>query len=126
MVVLGYNKDYLINVLDFEGNPLFRFKREYIPGKFEAWKPGSILPKFNPAFYKYIILDDNKNLWFRQYTKSTVTDSIYDIFSPDGIYIQQAVVPHRIYQIKNRKAYCIIRTEEDYRIVKRFRMIELE
>jgi hypothetical protein len=37
--------------------------------------------------------------------------------------MKQVVVPHRIHRIKNGKAYCIVRNEEGFYFIKRFRFI---
>ena len=77
---------------------------------------------FSPS----IIFDEEGNLWLWHYTGKEEQEGMYmhDVFSPDGIYIKQVVVPHRIHRIKNGKAYCIVINEEDFRFIKRFRFIK--
>lgn len=52
--------------------------------------------------------------------------SIYDIFSPEGIYLKQVHVPHHIYELWKGKAYTIMRTEDDFRVLKCFQLAEPE
>jgi hypothetical protein len=73
-----------------------------------------------------IEVDEGGNLWLRQYVSEEEEGYKFDIFSPEGIYLKQVVVPHPIDEIKNGKFYCIARTEEDFRIVKRFRLVSKE
>lgn len=49
---------------------------------------------------------------------------VYDVFSPDGIYLKQVVVKHRIYQLFEGKVYNLVRDEDDFIAVKRFLLVE--
>lgn len=122
----GYSENYQMSVFNPDGQLAFKFGREFTPLKNEKYKEGAIVPEYWPAFYRDIFFDEDGNLWLRQYTTEERETFIYDIFSPEGIYLRQVVSPHRIYVMKNGKAYCVVRTEEDYRIVKRFRILYKE
>ena len=123
----GYNENYRIDAYDAEGNLLFKFGRDFTRQKHPGFKPGSVAPEFYPAFYsRYYCFDEGGNLWLLQYTEEGVEHSVYDVFSAEGIYIKQTIVPHRILQIRNHRAYGIVVTEEEFRVVKRFRMVESE
>ncbi len=52
--------------------------------------------------------------------------SIYDVFSPERIYLKQVHIPQHIYELRKGKAYTIMRTEDDFLVVKCFQMHELE
>lgn len=119
----GYNENYQLSVYDPDGELIFKFGRDFIPIKYEKYKGGAN-PEYWSAFSQYMFFDDEGNLWLWHYA-GTEEEEVYeyDIFSPEGIYLRQVVVPHRIYRIKNGKVYSIIRDEEGYRYVKRFRMV---
>jgi hypothetical protein len=120
---IGYSRDYLISVLDKKGTPIFKFGREFERIKHPEYSPDLAHPKHYPAFNsRYLFFDDNGNLWLKQYMKSKEPEHVYDVFSPEGIYIQQAVVPMRIYQIHRGIAYTILRYEERVYEAKRFKL----
>lgn len=120
----GFNQYYRINVFDPEGNRLFAFAREYIPVKNKRYSGRPLQLKYQPAFRSGgWILDDKENLWIPIYSENE-DEMVYDVFSPEGIYLQQVTVPHLIYQLKNKKAYSIVSTEEGFRVVMRFKLRE--
>jgi hypothetical protein len=95
--------------------------------KHPHYSPDRAHPEFYPAFYdRYYFFDDDNNLWLRQYTAEEDVDlGIYDVFSSDGIYLKQLHLPHHLYEFKNGRAYTILRTEEDFIIVKCFKLVEV-
>lgn len=124
---MGYNDKYWLDAYDAEGNHLFKFGKEFIPLKHPRYKPGSTTPEFYPAFYsRNNCYDDEGNLWLRQYTEEGVEHSVYDIFSPDGIYLKRVEVPQPIWRIQGARAYSIIRSEDGYILVKKYAMKEVE
>ena len=124
---IGYNQDYMISVYDLDYNLLFKFGRDFTPIKHPHYAPDKGHPEYYPAFYsRYFFFDDDGNLWLRQYVKEGIELSIYDIFSPEGIYLKQIHVPHHIYKLWKGKAYTIMLTEDDFRVVKCFRLVEPE
>lgn len=122
---LGYSRDYLITVLDKKGKPLFKFGREFTPIKHPLYSPDLAHPEYYPAFYsKNLFFDDYGNLWLKQYTEDDEIGHLYDVFSPDGIFIRQAVVPEKILRYQNGKAYSIVEFESGIRAVKCYKLIE--
>ena len=120
---IGYNKNYRLDVYDPDGELIFGFGREFTPIKYENYRGGAS-PEFWSAFFQHLIFDDESNLWLWHPTGKEEEESYeYDVFSPDGIYVKQVVVPHRIHRIKNGKAYCIVRNEEGFSFIKRFRFV---
>lgn len=120
---LGYSRDYLISVLDKKGNPIFKFGREFKPIKHPEFSRDLAHPRYYPAFNsRFLFFDDESNLWLKQYMKSGEPEHVYDVFSPDGVYIQQAVVPARLYKLHNGIAYTIIRYERGVYEAKRFKL----
>jgi hypothetical protein len=118
---IGYNEKYRLDVYDPDGELVFGFGREFTPIGYEDYR-GGISPEFWSPFFHHLIFDDESNLWLWHPTGKEEEDGyVYDIFSPGGIYVKQAVVPHRIQRIKDGKAYCIIRNEEGFSFIKCFR-----
>jgi len=118
---VGYNETYQLTVYSPDGKPEFRFGREYAPVDNKYYKGLFGQKKYMPAFKRMIIFDERGNLWVEPYTTDE-TKVIYDVFSPEGIYLQQVTLANRIYQFKNGKAYSLIRPEDSYAMVKRFRL----
>lgn len=119
----GYSENYLISVYDQEADLLFRFGRKFKPlPDTQKWLEG--ISDHLPAFSRSWILDDAGNLWIELYRLSRDQEITYDIFSPEGIYLKHVQVKHRIETIKNQRAYCIVPSDEELPLVKRYRMIE--
>lgn len=119
----GYNEKYQLSVYDPNGELMFKFGRDFTPIKYEKYKGGAN-PEYWSAFSRSMFFDDEGNLWLWHYTGTEEEKGYeYDVFSPAGIYLRQVVVPHRIFRIKEGKVYSIVRDEEDYRYVKRYRMV---
>lgn len=122
---IGYNKDYQISVYDPDWNLIFRFGRAFTPIKHPLYKPEMGHPEYYPAFSeRRTFFDDSGNLWLEQYTPEDVEEYVYDVFSPDGIYLKQVWLPETLYHVRGDKAYSILRTEEEFLVVKRFGMTE--
>jgi hypothetical protein len=123
-VYLGYNKDYRLDVHDPDWKLLFRFGREFTPVRHPEYKPDGAHPEFYPAFSDWRkFFDDKGNLWLEQYVEEGVKDHVFDVFSPDGVYLNQVQVPQALFLVRGDKAYSIIRTEDEILVVKRFRMV---
>jgi hypothetical protein len=123
-VYLGYNKDYRLDVRDPNWKLLFRFGREFTPIRNPEYKPDGADPEFYPAFSDWLkFFDDKGNLWLEQYVEEGVKDHVFDVFSPDGVYLKQIRVPQALCLVRGDKAYSIIRTEDELLVVKRFRMV---
>jgi hypothetical protein len=121
---IGYNENYRLDVYDPDGELIFGFGREFTPIKNENYKGGAG-PEFLSAFAQHLFFDDESNLWLWRRTGKEEEEKEgyeYDVFSPGGIYVKQVVVPRRIHRIKNGKAYCIIRNEEDFYFIKCFKI----
>lgn len=133
-VYLGYNKDYLLTAYDPDWKPVLRFGREFTPLRHPAYKPGGPHPEFYPAFSNWRkFFDDAGNLWLEQYVEGSVqadrnapassVDKVYDVFMPDGIYLRQVRVPQTLYLVRGDLAYGIVKTEDEFNVVKRFRIV---
>jgi hypothetical protein len=123
-VYLGHNKDYLLTVYDPEWKPVFRFGREFTPVRHPQYKADGPHPEFYPAFSDWRkFFDEQGNLWLEQYVDEGVKDHVFDVFSPDGIYLRQILVPETLHLVRGDAAYSIIRQEDEFLVVKRFRMV---
>ena len=123
----GYGDTYSVSVFNPDGSLDFKFGRQYspVPNKY-AGKPGQ--PK-NVGIFNVItrrwLFDNEGNIWIEFYTGEDEPEHIvYDVFSPEGIYLKQAQVKHRIVQFFDGKAYCFVRDENDFVAVKRFELVE--
>jgi hypothetical protein len=121
-ILAGYNEKYEISVYDPDGKILFRFGREYKPLKIKSSRRGAKGPDSFPAFSPDFFFDDAGNAWFRLFKNEDDKDYLYDVFSPEGIYLRQIVAPFRIYQIRNGKAYAIVETDEGFKTLRCFRL----
>ncbi|MBN2414653.1 6-bladed beta-propeller [bacterium] len=122
-LIEGYNMDYRLNVIDEKGNALFNFGRPYdpVPNPYAGRGPHL---ETKPAFGRRILLEEKGNIWLKLYTKDPENENetvpvVYDVWSPDGIFIRQVTVPYTISAFHGGKAYCIRRTDEEV-TVKRF------
>lgn len=123
-VYLGYNKDYRLTVYDPDWRPVLRFGREFTPIKHPLYKPDGPNPEYYPAFSdRRKFFDDSGNLWLEQYVEESVKDKVYDVFSPEGIYLRQVRVPETLYLVRGDLAYGIVKTEDEFQVVKRFKLV---
>jgi hypothetical protein len=123
-IYLGFNKDYLLTVYDPDWKPVLRFGREFTPLRHPEYKPEGPHPEFYPAFSDWHkFFDAEGNLWLEQYVEEGLKDHVYDIFSPEGIYVKQIRVPETLFLVRGDVAYSIIRQEDEFLVVKRFRLV---
>jgi len=124
---VGFGDKYQISVYNPNGSLSFKFGRDYplIPSKNEDGKP--LQPKYVGVFNvitRHWFFDEKGNLWIETPTKEDIEEVAYDIFSPEGIYLKRTYLKYRILHFKDGKAYSIVTTDEGFKVVKRFRMIE--
>lgn len=119
----GLNNEYKINIYDPEGKQILTFGRVYETVIQEFGSEENIRKRTMPAYDPRIgwVFDDEGNIWVSTYSQNE-EEVIYDIFSPQGIYLKQIVLLNRICDIKKGKIYSIVSTEEGFRAVKRFRI----
>ena len=122
----GYGDKYEISVYDPEGNLFLKFGREFTPVENKyAGKPGQPdkVGIFNVLNRRWLF-DESDNIWVEMFIEDDPEDIVYDVFSPEGIYLEQIKVKHRISQLFGGKAYCFVRDEVGYLSVKRFKLVE--
>jgi hypothetical protein len=101
---------------------MFRFGREFTPLRHPAYQPDGPHPEFYPAFSDWRkFFDDKGNLWLQQYVEEGVEDFVFDVFTPEGVYLKQVRVPQNLFLVRGDLAYSIVRTEDEFLVVKRFR-----
>lgn len=123
-VYIGYNKDYRLDVRDADGKLLFRFGREFTPIRHPHYKADGPHPEFYPAFSDWRkFFDGEGNLWLEQYVEEGVEDHVFDVFSPEGIYLKQVRVPETLHLVRGDLGYGIVRQEDEYLVVKRFKLV---
>jgi len=120
---LGYNEAYQLGVYSESGEIEFRFGREYTPVPRPEVK-AEWAPKVQPSFNsRRLVFDEEGNLWLEQYTEEGFEGYLYDVFTPEGIYLRQAVVPYRVHVFKHGRAYGLVLPEDGFYSAKSFRLI---
>lgn len=117
----GLNSDYSLSVYGEGGKRELAFGREFTPVKNADFKGQAGQKKTMPAF-RNIVFDENGNLWIQLIQPENTKGFLYDVFSPDGIYSKQVSIEQRIGVFKNGKVYSLLRPEEGYASIKRYRM----
>jgi len=138
-VYVGYSDRYEIRVFGQGGALIREFGRVFkrievsseekqnvleklnVPG---TVKEKLIFPKTKPAFYK-MILDDAGNLWVNIPQKHGSRGYAFDIFSPDGTYLEKAVLDISPWLIKNGYAYSVTSRDAGSPMLKKYRMERL-
>ncbi len=126
MLYQGFNQEYKIHVFDPEGKKILTFGREYEPVtkefRLDELVRTNTMPPYDPRIGW--VFDDEGNLWISIYSEKD-GEVVYDVFSPEGLYLRQVVLPFRICDIKKGKVYCIGSTEDGFMVVKRYKMKEI-
>jgi len=123
----GYSENYRLTVHSPDGPPEFHFGRQFTQIKYPYYGKGPVNPEFYPAFFRIIVLDDHNNFWLMQNGLDVPEDiKVYDVFSPDGIYLKQVFLPARISAVQNGKIYSIVLTEDEYMVARRYSFTEQE
>ncbi|MCD6517894.1 MAG: 6-bladed beta-propeller [Candidatus Aminicenantes bacterium] len=123
----GLNEGYRINVFSANGTKVMTFSREYEPvllvRQLDDMVVKNLMPAYDPR--KGFEFDGKGNIWVGFYSEN-LDEHVYDVFSPDGVYIKQVIVPYRIFEFFKGKVYSIVATEEGYAAVKRFKLVTPE
>lgn len=114
--------DTHIKEYDDQGRFLRTIGREFTPLKNARYTGQVGQKKTLPALTRTIVFDDKDNLWLELYKDDKTKGYTYDVFSPGGIYLKHVKLDQRIYEFKKGKAYSIVRPEEGYPSIKRFRL----
>lgn len=136
--VYGYASEYLLNLIDNEGNPLLRIRMEDVPVSISQKDKDFIITRAcqslernqipiskkmveetihfrkNRAFYNKIIADDKQRLYVQR-VKSVfdgTNEFEFDIFNRDGYYLYIVKLPFSPEIIENGRLYDIYTDEE--------------
>ena len=135
---------YELNILDRDGKLVKRIVKDYEPIKitkenlkreFKRRYPDRSLPsqlpkipdhwpKYYPIFY-YFLCDDEGRIYVRTYERDKQDNIYYDVFDAEGRYFTKFSHPDNelITVIKNKRAYCLIKAnEEGIPLIKRYKM----
>ncbi len=118
----GFTGNYRLTAFDWEGKVRFIFGREFEHLKNPYFRGTTGQRKTLPAFTRNIVFDSDCNIWIELYPKDGAKDYLYDVFSPDGIYLKQVRIATRISQFMKGKLYSLIRSDDEEPAVKRFSM----
>ncbi len=123
----GLNDQYKINVFNPDGTKIKIFSREYEPVLLVRQIDDIVVKNWMPAYNprKGFEFDGEGNIWVGFYSKN-LDEHVYDVFSLDGIYTEQVIVPYRIFEFFKGKVYSIVTSEEGFRQVKRFKLVTPE
>jgi len=127
-LIYGYSKEYELDVINPDGNPLLKIRKEEPYQNFTAEEKREAgkarLPEHKPFFYS--IFSDSQG---RIYTRKNHPDPaenverIFDIFSKDGYYLYKATCLFHPYLIKNGFFYTQFVNDDTGEVfVKRFRI----
>ncbi len=127
---LGHNAGYELGVYDPDGKPLFRFSRPFKPVHNKGfdkigpeYRKNTVVPETLPAFAPDIFFDEAGNAWLRMFRNEDEGEPFrYDVFSPRGTYLNQYVLPCRIYQALNGRMIAVVETEEGFKSLKCYRV----
>lgn len=135
---------YELNILDRDGKLVKRIVKDYDPIKitkenlkreFKRRYPHRTLPaklpkipdhwpKYYPIFY-YFLCDDEGRIYVRTYERDKQDHIYYDVFDSEGRYFAKFSHPDNelITVIKNKRAYCLIKADEEgIPLIKRYKM----
>jgi len=118
----GCNETYSLSAYGPDGKIEYAFGRKFTPLKNPRFKGMAGQKKTMPAFSRAIVFDEDGNLWIELSRAEDAKGFVFDVFSPDGIYLKQVRIEQRIAQFRKGKIYCIDRPEDGYPSIKRFRL----
>lgn len=139
--------NYEISVFDSSGRLLFRFNKDFkhIPVTGEEMKkildissrgpsmgdPNPYKVKLVYPVFKYISIDENDRVWVEHcqpiWTNKANKETIYDVFSSDGIFLFTTIIPGHIYPqlvFKNGYIYALKKFDTGYTKAMRIRIDE--
>jgi hypothetical protein len=124
--VYGYAEEYELGVIDENGHPLYKIKKDVPRRKFPADKRDRLkklnLGEFQPFYY--LIFTDNKGRIYVQTNKTWTEEDVklkeVDIFSKNGYFLYKTTLPKDTYVIKNGYLYAL--EVDDYEIIKRLKI----
>ena len=126
MLYTAYGDSYQVSVYDMAADLVLKFGREYTPNSIKIGErsvSSQEVGVFNVVTRRWFF-DEKNNVWIEFFREYEPEEIVYDVFSPEGIYLKQVTVPHRILQMFEGKAFSLVRDENDFVAAKRFRLVE--
>jgi len=127
-VIYGYSKEYELNIVDDQGKPILKIRKDEPYHEFaEAEKQsvvGDYLPPHMPFFHS-LFTDGNNLIFVQKNFPSNFEDRECDVFSRDGHYLYETSFPKDIDLIHNGCLYAFEpgKIENKYaRQIKRYRI----
>ena len=134
-IVYGYPKTYEIRIYDPSGQLIRKITKKYDPVEITEEekkeriedlppqiKDSVVFPKHHPAFYR-LCLDDEGRIFVQTWEKIGEEDIYYhDVFDSEGKYIAKVPLRSRPITCKKGKLYTLEEDEEDYQVVKRYKV----
>jgi hypothetical protein len=121
---VGSDDKYQISVYDSEGKLTFKFGREYRSNPYDNSFDSSESFRYMSVYARRRLFDEGGNFWIELFNENEEKDFVYDVFSPDGIYLKQVYLKCRIYQFNNGSIFSIVDTDEGFKLVKRFHVVK--
>jgi len=118
----GSNENLGLSVYGPDGKIRLTFGRDFTPLKNPRFKGMAGQKKTMPALGRTVVFDGEGNLWLELTKEEKQKEYVYDVFSPDGLYLKQVRIEQRIAQFFDGKVYSLLRPEEGYPSVKRYRV----
>lgn len=118
-IIAGHNNNYKLGVYSVDGTLRYSFGRTYKRRLSQAKKSKFRKEvyekiKYQVAFEQGINVDENGRYWIRLPLKhDNQPFRVYDVFSPEGIYLKQIKSELRIACFKNHRVYGFGKSEED-------------
>jgi len=112
---------YEFTFSNLDGKPLYIVKRDYKPFVNKEYKENSGDDRYRPNFTRHTLMDDKENLWVNLDNGINPENYIYDIFTPDGIFLKQVFSKYPLTLFKGDRVYSLIRSLSAPAIVKVFR-----
>lgn len=128
---------YELNVIDINGDLLFKIRKQEAPQKFTRKEKNKILSRFDTRIQKNIklppfkpffeeIISDSEGRIYIKRTPSPLSENeeyVYDIFSKDGYYLYSSCFTEEPVVIENGLMYTLVRDPEiSYQYVKGYQI----
>jgi hypothetical protein len=115
----GYSEHYLLGCYGARGEIECYFGRQFPYSKNTRFKGPFARIKTLPVF-RQIWVDDQERLWIELYREEEDQNILYDVFSPEGVYLMRVEADRRIFRIRKQHAYGMSTTDDGEIKVERY------
>lgn len=138
-ILWGKWSDYQLMVVDREGNTTKKIIKDYDPiritdkdkkreikevtedSKGRITEKNLEFPEYYPAF-RWISSDDEGRIFVRTFERDEEGNRYYDVFDSEGRYIAKIILRNHPTTWKKGKLYCAIEDEDEFHLVKRYKV----